>query len=97
MCCRHWPDRDPSNNRLTNLSWGTYFENVDDSRAHGTIARGESHGMAKLSADDVRRAFAMRSQGVPAIRIAADLGISESHIYDILKGARWKHLGLEVT
>ena len=23
MCCRHFPDRDPSNNKLENLSWGT--------------------------------------------------------------------------
>ena len=34
--CRHWPDRDPTNNRLTNLQWGTRSENTLDKVAHGT-------------------------------------------------------------
>lgn len=33
---RHWPDRDPTNNRLDNLRWGTRLENAQDRLAHGT-------------------------------------------------------------
>lgn len=36
MVARHWPDRDPTNNRLENLRWGTQSENMLDKRAHGT-------------------------------------------------------------
>jgi hypothetical protein len=34
--CRHFPDRDPANNRLDNLSWGTKTENAQDQQVHGT-------------------------------------------------------------
>ena len=37
MECRHFPDRNPGNNRLENLRWGTRQENMDDKRIHGTI------------------------------------------------------------
>lgn len=33
----HFPDRDPSNNRLENLRWGTHRENMDDMRKHGSL------------------------------------------------------------
>lgn len=32
----HFPDRDPSNNRLSNLRWGTRSENRFDAVKHGT-------------------------------------------------------------
>lgn len=35
--------------RYTNLAYGTPKENDDDKKRHGTHARGESHGMAKLT------------------------------------------------
>lgn len=36
MECRHFPDRDPANNRLDNLRWGTHRENEGDKEVHGT-------------------------------------------------------------
>ncbi len=36
MCCRHFPDRDTANNRLSNLSWGTLEANAQDKFVHGT-------------------------------------------------------------
>ena len=38
MQCCHFPDRDPANNRLENLRWGTGVENMQDAREHGTLA-----------------------------------------------------------
>lgn len=43
---RHFPDNDRSNNKLTNLSWSTHQENMDDKHAHGTVARGPGLGAA---------------------------------------------------
>lgn len=53
--CRHFPDRDPANNRLSNLQWGTAQENQDDRKVHGTnhSVCGENHGSAKLTWDTV--------------------------------------------
>lgn len=36
MIARHVDERDPSNNALANLAWGTYAENEADKRRHGT-------------------------------------------------------------
>ena len=33
---RHWPDRNPGNNQLSNLSWSTSSQNMLDRREHGT-------------------------------------------------------------
>ena len=44
MQCRHFPDRTTTNNRLSNLSWGTPIENSHDRVAHGTQASGSRHG-----------------------------------------------------
>jgi hypothetical protein len=40
MVCRHFPDRDPTNNRLDNIQWGTSEENTADRRVHGTNRNG---------------------------------------------------------
>lgn len=36
LVARHWPDRDPTNCALANLSWATQSQNMLDRRAHGT-------------------------------------------------------------
>ncbi len=40
MVCRHVHDRTTSNNRLSNLAWGTYAENSADMVRHGTLLSG---------------------------------------------------------
>ena len=78
MVCRHFPDRNPLNNRLDNLQWGTNQENSDDKIIHGTTLRGtkltkehrrklsESHKGKKQSAEHVLK------------RVAAHVGMKRS-------------------
>jgi hypothetical protein len=46
---RHFPDRNPGNNRKENLSWCSHQQNQDDRNFHGTSNRGDRHPMAKIS------------------------------------------------
>lgn len=89
MECRHFPDRDQKNNRLTNLSWGTHIENELDKVVHGTLMRGEYHASSKLTADDVGRIFALRESGFLQREIGAQIGICQSHVAAILAGRKW--------
>ena len=51
---RHFPDRNPKNNTLGNLRWGTRVENAADRKLHGTDIRGNRHPLHKLSDSTVR-------------------------------------------
>ena len=55
MECRHFPDRDPTNNKLENLSWGTRKQNANDRNYHNTDNKGERNGSAKLTWGNVRK------------------------------------------
>lgn len=55
-------DGNKANNCAGNLAWGTQANNIADRERHGTTARGECAGMAKLTAADVEwiRAYPVR-------------------------------------
>lgn len=70
------------------LIWGTFKENTNDMRTHGTMATGERVGTSKLSAaevDEIRMLCGMMSQS----RIAIEFGVSQSQISNINLGKRW--------
>lgn len=77
-------DDDPSNNRLSNLSWGTPKEN------HATINRhGIRNGRAKLSEDDVR---AIRSSPLRHFELAKRYGVSSTTIENIRNRKLWRSI-----
>jgi len=78
-----------TDNRLTNLAWGTRAENYADRVAHGTDARGEKHGNARLTADDVR---AIRADPRTQSEIAEDYGLSQSYVSQIRRCVKWRHV-----
>lgn len=87
-------DRDPKNNHLTNLCWGTPLENSDDKRRHGTIRIGSKHGMAKLTEDKVIEIRRRRSAGEGPGKLAKEFMVSQAAISMACLGQRWIHLPL---
>lgn len=49
MECRHFPDRNPANNCLNNIQWGTASQNQRDRVPQGTSNRGEKHYNCKIT------------------------------------------------
>jgi len=84
--CRH-------NNLLTNLSYGTRKENVEDARRHGTLALGERHGKAKLTTEQVvfaRSAF--KRKQISLTLLAKIWEVSVPTLSMAVSGRNWSHL-----
>jgi hypothetical protein len=73
------------------LIWKTHAENMADRLVHGTLRRGERHGMAKLTEDDVRTIIALKGD-VPPRRLAERYGVSRGTISNIHSGRGWSCL-----
>lgn len=54
MVARHFPDRNPANCELENLSWSTEKQNQRDRIIHGTDYSGEVHWRCKLTTLQVK-------------------------------------------
>lgn len=84
-------DGDKTNNRLSNLVYGTVAENEADRRAHGTLLLGSRHPAAVLT-----EAQAKRIRVAPTLQRAYELalqyGVSANHGWSIYTGKTWKHL-----
>lgn len=68
---------------------GTDLDNHRDRVAKGRSARGEQHGAARLTEDDVRRIRARRSVGATQLSLAVDFGVSRGTVGHILAGTYW--------
>jgi DNA-binding transcriptional regulator YiaG len=91
-CCHGNGKRD--DNRLSNLRYDTAKANTADAIRHGTLARGERAGNAKLTADDVhaiRSAYAMGEYQRP---LARRFGVTQITVSRIVRGETWGHLPL---
>lgn len=97
--CRHL-DGDPTNNRLSNLAWGTHKENYDDSMSHGTAFLvkgahvGESHARAKLTEPEVREIIRLRKIGHGATELGRMFGVTHGYISQITNRQVWRHLSI---
>lgn len=82
-------NNDPSDNRLSNLRWGTPLENMHDKRRHGTQQVGEEIHAAILSEDDVRE---IRQSSERSRYVAKRFGVHETTIHDVRRRKTWKHI-----
>lgn len=73
----------------SHLFSGTHQENMDDMVTKSRQARGSTHGMSRLSDEEVRR---IREDNRSQKAIALDYGISRSQVSHIKTLKSWRHI-----
>ena len=86
--CRHMNGKS-GDNRLPNLRWGTSAQNAKDRIRHGTVARGERQGPAKLTADQVREIRHLASQGMVRRELSRRFNVTDVTLYRIIHRLGW--------
>lgn len=82
-----------TDNRLSNLRWGTSSENEDDKRRHGTSSQGTGNAMVKLTEEQVQEVRTRYANGGESQKtLAAAYGVAQGTISRLVTGARWGHL-----
>lgn len=79
-------DGNPLNNAIGNLRWASAADNQRDRVRHLTDSRGERNGRAKITEE-----MAQTIRGLPGShrKIAAEFGISPTHVLNIRHGRNW--------
>lgn len=74
------------------LFLGTIADNVSDmvTKGRNVVHRGEGHGMAVLTKDDVARLRARRKDGATCRQLASEFGISNTQAKRIVRGEQWR-------
>jgi hypothetical protein len=80
------------NNAVTNLRWDTTASNHADRDRHGTTARGERNGWAKLTAADVAEIRRRSAAGETQEALGKAFGVRHASIGRILRGQTWCHV-----
>lgn len=89
--CRHL-DGNKTNNSIGNLAWGTYEENSEDRKGHGTANAGIRHGMSKLTDEIVLRIREMAGCGTTNRLIAQMFNLTPSNVGYIVKRKTWTRI-----
>jgi hypothetical protein len=88
LCVCHTCDNRPCCN-ISHFFLGTRTENLEDMTAKGRRVKGESHGCAKLTEEDV---LAIRTDNRTLEVIAKQYGVSYALISYVRNGKIWKHV-----
>lgn len=90
----HW-DGVSTHNHEGNLRWATSTGNKADMLRHGTRQRGENHGNAKKTTEQVREIRRLRALGVCSKDVARQTGVSPKEVSRIVRRERWAHVDRE--
>ena len=72
---------------------GTHQDNMDDMTSGDRQARGENQGLSKLTEDQVLEIRSRYEPWIVTLRtLAAEYGISNQVIHDIIQRRIWKHI-----
>lgn len=71
------------------LRWATAAENAADRDLDGSTARGSALPQAKLTAEAVRLARRLRSDGATYTSLAARFGVTPPTVRDAINGKSW--------
>jgi hypothetical protein len=88
MVVRHDNGKE-TDDRASNLLWGTQAQNMADKYRHGTQQAGESHPSAKLTDAKVR---SIRASTKPIRMLAAEHGVSRACIGFVRSRRTWGHV-----
>lgn len=87
MCVCHTCDR-PACLALGHLFLGTQADNNADKVAKGRQARGENHGHARFSDEQIARVHDLAARGMNQTAIGREIGMSRQHVGSVLYGLR---------
>lgn len=88
----HW-DGNKTNNKLSNLRWGTPKDNNADQVRHGTRIVGSRVGVSKLTEKQVQAIRDMWNYGkLGQNEIAEKMGVHRRTVNSIVRGVTWKHV-----
>lgn len=74
------------------LFLGTQSENMADKVQKKRQARGQSHGMSKVTPEIVRQIRDKSASGISAVELSREYAITPTHISRIIRGLAWTHL-----
>ena len=77
-------DNNPSNNRISNLAYGTVQQNANDRMNAGHYFRGGRHHASKLTNEQADQIRSLRSSGEKVKNLAGTFGVSVSTIQSII-------------
>jgi hypothetical protein len=85
-CVRHL-DGQPGNNHASNLAWGSYKDNEEDKRTHGTWAARFGGKLTEAQRQEIRE---RHSKGERPRLLAAEFEVSRPTVTRLLNGTTWK-------
>ena len=92
---RHTPDPSRANNALTNLQWGTYKDNGEDTKKDGRTLTGEKHPRATMTDADVEEGLRLYAEKGWTTQELSDFlpgDIGQGNASDIVNGKSWAHV-----